>query len=103
MKSKLLAFILLLCLTEMSLGQTPNDDLIKACGAGDLEKVKTLVGNINRVLEGLTDTQRELLSHCNNEEYNGDRLIMDGVEYGSDEDDAVQAKVYDDLSVNLVR
>lgn len=68
----------------------------------DYQKVKSLVENINRVLESLTDTQRALLSHCNDNEYNGNVLILDGVEYGSDADDIVQSRVHDELSVLLV-
>lgn len=45
---KLLLF--LLCLGSVCSGQTPNDDLIKASGAGDLAAVKTLIeggANVN--------------------------------------------------------
>jgi ankyrin repeat protein len=45
-----LMVILWLVFSHIAFSQTPNDDLIKACGAGDLAKVKTLIeggANVN--------------------------------------------------------
>ncbi len=69
----------------------------------DYQIVKTIAKMINGAISTLTDEQHVLLCHCNEEQYSTDRLVLEGVEQDSDEDNEAQAKLYEELWLNVVR
>lgn len=71
--------------------------------AEDYDTVKAVTKMINTVIDTLTLEQHVLMCHCNDEQYNTDRLVLEGVEQDSEEDDEAQAKAYEELSLNIVR
>lgn len=69
----------------------------------DYSRAKAVAKIVNSVIDTLTNEQHVLLCHCNEEQYNTDRLILEDVEQDSEEDNEAQAKVYEELWLNVVR